>query len=258
MMPGWEAADLERVLSLAPLVLAPFIGSFLSVLVVRLPKGVKVGWSRSRCQACGHVLGVVDLIPLLSWLALRGRCRHCGQAIGPMYLFLELAALAIAIWAFATLDGWLLWATCVLGWTLLGLAVLDHYNMILPDALTLPLLIVGLGVAVLIDPAKLPAHGIGVIVGYFAFAGIGWLYARFRGRAGLGMGDAKLLAAGGAWLSWLALPSVVFIAAALALGVALVASVAGRVAMMDKRIPFGPYLASAIWITWLYGPLTIG
>ena len=156
------------------------------------------------------------------------------------------------------LSGWLLWASLALGWTLLTLAAIDLRHYLLPDRLTLPLIPAGLATAYLIDPAKLPLHAIGAAAGFIAFAAIAWAYRRLRGRAGLGLGDGKLLAAAGAWLGWPALPGLVAVAAALALAVALARAVTGERLAAATRVAFGPYLALALWLFWLYGPLELG
>jgi leader peptidase (prepilin peptidase)/N-methyltransferase len=154
-------------------------------------------------------------------------------------------------------SGWLLWASLALGWTLLALAAIDLRHYLLPDTLTLPLLALGLAVAWLIEPARLGAHALGAAAGFVGFAVIAWLYQRLREREGLGRGDAKLLAAGGAWLGWQALPSVVALAAAVALAVALAGALRGGKLGPTTRIAFGPHLALAIWLVWLYGPLVL-
>jgi leader peptidase (prepilin peptidase) / N-methyltransferase len=155
----------------------------------------------------------------------------------------------------AGLSGWLLWASLALGWTLLALAAIDIRHYWLPDRLTLPLIPAGLLVAWLVDPAALAGHAIGALAGFLAFAGIAWAYRQLRRRAGLGLGDAKLLAAAGAWLGWPALPGLVVVAAGLALAVALVRAASGERLGAASRIAFGPYLALALWLFWLYGPL---
>jgi leader peptidase (prepilin peptidase)/N-methyltransferase len=121
--------------------------------------------------------------------------------------------------------------------------------------LTLPLIPAGLALAYLIEPGRLSDHAIGAGAGLVGFALIAWLYRRLRGREGLGLGDAKLLGAGGAWLGWQALPSVVALGAAIALALALAGATAGGKLSATTRIAFGPYLALAIWVVWLYGPL---
>ena len=240
------------------LVASPFVGSFVALLVIRLPRGEPILIGRSACPACGRRLRPLDLVPLLNWLLLRGRCRTCGSAITGFYTAMELASLVIALWATTLFSGWLLWASCLLGWSLLALAAIDWRDGLLPDTLTLPLLLAGLAVIAGLDTARLPAHTFGAVAGYLGFATIGFLYARVRRRDGLGLGDAKLLAAAGAWLSWEGLPSVILVAALTALAVTLVQSANRGTLRADRRIAFGPYLSLAIWLVWLYGPLVIG
>ena len=246
---------------LAPLfllLLAPVAGSFLGTLAVRLPKGETVVFDRSRCAACGRTLGPRDLVPILSWLVTRGRCRHCGAAVSRFYPAVELAALGIAVWVLAVLPGWLAWAGAGLGWVLLTLAVIDARHTLLPDVLTLPLIPAGLLVAWAVAPPQVVDHAIGAVAGFAVFAAIAWAYRRVRGREGLGLGDAKLLAAGGAWAGWMGLASIVVWASVLALIAALVSGGIRGTLSAKMPIPFGPFLALGIWLTWLYGPLRIG
>ena len=245
----------ESALSL-PIILAsaPCFGSFVGLAADRLPGRRSVLGGRSCCDSCKRILRWPDLIPIASWLALQGRCRHCGAAIGCTPLLAELAALVIAVWAWFILPMPQLIAGLVLGWSLLLLALIDLRHMLLPDRITLPLLALGLAVTALIEPARLPAHVIGAAAAYLGLALVARLYAQLRGRAGLGGGDGKLLAALGAWLGWEALPSVLLIAGIAGL---LFAAAAGRLAPSD-RIAFGPALGLAGWIVWLHGPLTVG
>jgi leader peptidase (prepilin peptidase) / N-methyltransferase len=244
--------------ALLALLVSPFVGSFLGVVILRMPAGRPILLARSVCDQCGRTLRLADLIPLASYLLRRGRCA-CGQSrLSIFYPGIELGALAIAATAAAVLSGWLLWASLALGWTLLTLAAIDLRHYWLPDRLTLPLIPAGLLVAWLIDPARLIDHAIGALAGFLAFAGIAWAYRRLRRRAGLGLGDAKLLAAAGAWLGWPALPGLVVVAAAAALAVALVRAAFGERLAGATRIAFGPYLAAAFWLLWLYGPLVLG
>jgi leader peptidase (prepilin peptidase)/N-methyltransferase len=239
------------------LLVSPFVGSFLGIVILRLPEGRPILFGRSVCDQCGRTLRVADLIPFASWLLRRGRCA-CGEArLGVFYPAIELAALAVAASAAAVLSGWLLWASLALGWTLLAIAGIDQRQYWLPDGLNLPLIPAGLLVAWLVEPGKLLCHGIGALAGFFAFAGIAWAYRRLRRRAGLGLGDAKLLAAAGAWLGWPALPGLVVVAAMLALTVALARAACGEHLDAATRIAFGPYLAIALWLFWLYGPLVL-
>ncbi|HYZ34560.1 MAG TPA: A24 family peptidase [Crenalkalicoccus sp.] len=242
--------------SLAFLLLAaPCVGSFLGTLILRLPRGRPVLLARSACPCCGSRLGPRDLVPLLSWLATRGQCRHCGARIPAFYPGIELAALGIALWAAAVMPEAALPAGCLLGWGLLALAVIDRREFLLPDALTLPLVAAGLAVAVWLDPAAWPAHAAGAALGWATFAGLAALYRSLRGVDGLGGGDARLLAAGGAWLGWAALPGVVLVASLFGLAEALLRRAAGERLGGSDRIAFGAWLALAIWLAWLYGPL---
>ncbi len=238
--------------------LAPFIGSFLGVVIVRMPAGDGFVTGRSRCPACGHPLGVRDLVPVVSWLACRGRCRYCGAGLSRFYPLIEMAAMLVAVWAASVVTAPVLLPTCVLGWTLLTLAVIDQRHLILPDAVTLPLMVGGLVIAALLPEADWRDHLVGAGAGFAVFAAVAAGYRRLRGREGLGGGDAKLLAAGGAWVSWTGLASVVFLAAVLGLAAALVDRWRRPGQPAEQAIPFGPYLCAAIWCTWLYGPLEMG
>jgi leader peptidase (prepilin peptidase) / N-methyltransferase len=240
------------------ILLAPFIGSFLGVLIVRLPEERPVAVARSACESCHHPLGPLDLVPIASYVVSRGKCRHCGAPIGRFHLLIELAALVPAIWAASLDDGTRLWADCVLGWTLLALSWIDWRHMILPDALTLPLVLAGLGAGWLFDPDNISDHAIGAAIGWLLFRGVAWGYRLARGRDGLGEGDAKLLAASGAWVTWMGLPEVMLVAALTGLAVALAGKLAGRKMEAQTAIPFGPCLAFATWLAWLYGPLLLG
>lgn len=241
-----------------PLVVAPFVGSFLGVLITRLPAGQAVVISRSRCTWCGHPLGMRDLVPVLSWLVLRRRCRHCGSPIGWLYPNIELAAVLVPLWAATEVDGWLLWVSCGLGWVLLTLAIIDARDLILPDVLTLPLIGAGLLVAALLDRSSVSEHALAAGIGYSVFWLVARCYRMVRGREGLGMGDAKLLAAAGAWVSWPGLPGVVLIGAISALAVTVLKIIVSTASAETERVPFGLYLCCATWIAWLYGPLILG
>lgn len=240
---------------LLPVLAAPFVGSFLGVLIARLPVGQPVAMARSRCETCRRTLGPLDLVPLFSYVALRGRCRTCRAPIGGQHLAIELAALGVALWALtAGTEPVRLWIDCGLGWTLLTLAWIDWRHLRLPDTLTLPLLLAGLAVTWLEAPEDVTDHAIGALAGYLGFRLLAWTYRTLRGRDGLGLGDAKLLAAGGAWLGWMALPHVIVIAAVCGIVVAL--AVTARRGRLDgaAMIPFGPCLAFSIWVMWLYAP----
>ena len=223
---------------------APFVGSFVSLLTHRLPAGEAWVLGRSRCRACGGTLAVRDLVPVLGWLANGGRCRVCAAPVSPLYPLLELAALGIAGWAAWVLPAPLLPFGCLLGWALLALAAIDARHLLLPDGLTLPLIPLGLAQA----SERLVEHALGAVLGYLVFAAIAAAYRRLRHREGLGLGDAKLLAAAGAWVSWSGLPSVVLIAAISGLTTAVVLRLSHR-----DRLAFGPHLCLGLWLVWLYG-----
>lgn len=251
-------ATLNELLDLAPILAAPFIGSFLGVLVLRLPAGLPVCAARSRCDHCEEQLAARDLVPLLSWLISRARCRFCTKPLSIFYPGIELAALLVALWAGTELTGWLLWVGCGLGWCLLALSVTDQRVMLLPDAFTLPLIPAGLLVVWAINASALPDHIIGAVAAPAVLLAIRKGYRKLRGHEGLGMGDVKLMAAAGAWLSWQALPSVLLISTVSGLVLVLVRMLLSRSLQSDERIPFGPCICLAIWSVWLYGPIEPG
>jgi len=237
------------------IVIAPFIGSFLGVLATRVPKGQPAVRGRSACPTCGHQLAARDLIPVLSWVLQRRRCRYCGTAIDLFYPSIELGAVLIAAAASWRFSGWLLWVSCGLGWTLLLIAAIDYLCMVIPDKLTFPLIAAGLAVAYVADYDGIARHALGAAVGFLAFAGLGWFYRWFRGRDGLGLGDAKLLGASGSWVSITGLPSVVLLSAVAALLAVFMAALAGRQVYSDDKLPFGTYLCLGTYAVWLLGPL---
>lgn len=238
---------------IGPALAAPFAGSLLGVLVRRLPAGRPVMIARSACDHCHTALGARDLVPLVSYAMLRGRCRQCGAPIGAFHLAMELGCVAVALWAALVFDGDALWASCALGWMLLGLAVCDWETGLLPDGLTLPLLLLGLGATAWLWPPELTDHALAATAGYLIFRGVALGYRLLRGRDGLGGGDAKLLAASGAWLGLAALSWVVLIAACAGLALAGGLALRGRALSGRMVLPFGPPLALATWLIWLYG-----
>lgn len=250
-------SELQLFAALLLVVGAPAVGSFLCVVADRLPAGRPIVGGRSACEHCGHRLGFRDLVPVLSWLASRGRCRMCGASIGFRYPAIELAATGIAVWSLMVLPGWLAGAGAVLGWTLLTLAIIDWRHLVLPDRLTLPLVVAGLAVAWAIEPTKLVDHGAGALIGYVVIVAIAAAYRHWRKREGIGMGDAKLFAAAGAWVGWQGLSSVLLASAAAGLAVALIEARLTRRLAADRERPFGPYIAGALWLTWLYGPIAV-
>lgn len=237
----------------AALLMAPFIGSFLGVLILRLPAGRSVVWSRSRCDTCGAPVQPWDLVPIVSFLMLRGRCRDCGGRIGRMHLAIEVASLLIPLWAqtVETDIGWF-WADCLLGWTLLALAWTDVHDLILPDALTLPLTLAGLATTYTLERSATFDHALGACLGYLSFRVIEILYRRLRKRDGLGQGDAKLMAAAGAWVGWALLPLLVVGAAVGGIVLALVSAHRRSASASEILIPFGASIACSLWLVRLY------
>lgn len=240
------------------LLLAPFVGSFLGVVVMRhtAPASILVG--RSACEACGDRLGAADLVPVLSWTMLGGKCRSCGARVSLFYPAIELAALGVVAWAALATTEPVFWASCLLGWTLLALAATDIRYFVLPDFLTLPLIVAGLGINAWLDASSVTDCVIGAAAGYLFVRLLRFSYRSLRGREGMGLGDAKLLAAAGAWVSWQGLPSVVVVASVLALLVVLSLSLRGGKIDPAQHVPFGAFLSAGLWIVWLYGPLTGG
>ncbi|HET9668177.1 MAG TPA: A24 family peptidase [Casimicrobiaceae bacterium] len=263
------------------LVVGLCVGSFLNVVVHRLPKMMERAWRaecaemrgeavpvetparynlavpRSSCPECGHAIKAIENIPIVSYLALRGACSACRKPISARYPLVEaLGGLlaACAIWRFGL--SWHGVAACVLLWTLIALTFIDFDTQFLPDNLTLPLLWAGL-LANLFDLfVPLRDAVIGAIAGYLALWIVYWLFRLIRGKEGMGYGDFKLLAALGAWLGWQMLPLIVLLSSVVGafIGISLIVF-KGR----DHDIPlaFGPYLAIAGGIALFYGPTIV-
>ncbi|SEQ51209.1 leader peptidase (prepilin peptidase) / N-methyltransferase [Solimonas aquatica] len=252
------------------------VGSFLNVLILRLPPLLEYAWRLearavlelpetetppadlfqpgSHCPHCKTPLRPWQNIPLLSFLLLRGRCAHCAARISLQYPLVELAAALMAlacVWRFGYSPQ--LAAALLLSWTLLALAVMDFQTLLLPDALTLPLLWLGLLAALVPIYAPLPAALLGAAFGYLSLWSLYWLFRLATGKEGMGYGDFKLLALLGAWLGWQALPAIVLLSSISAALVGIVLIVLRR-AGRHSAIPFGPYLAAAGWLVLVFGP----
>lgn len=243
------------MLSLFVLAASPAVGSFIGVVVDRTERREGFVSGRSRCDHCGAVLGVRDLVPLLSWLAAGGRSRCCGRPLRTFLPAVEGAAVAVALWSVLAAWGPVGALTAVLGWWLLALALIDLREYRLPDAGTLPLLAAGLAVSAAGLTGPLWAHLLGAVLGYASLAGLAYAYRRLRGIDGLGLGDAKLLAAGGAWAGAAALPSILLWAGLSGLAAAAALALAGRPMGAQTALPFGPGLALGLFLTWTLGPL---
>ncbi|OYY68221.1 A24 family peptidase [Sphingomonas sp. 28-63-12] len=228
-------------------VLGAILGSFIAAMVIRWPLGRSLLVGRSHCDACNAVLGPVDLVPLVSALAMRGRCRHCAAPIDPLHWRIELAALGVGVAAGALVAGPMAVAAAVFGWLLLALAALDITDFWLPDALTLTLALAGLATGWLGIAPPLLDRMIGGAAGFGALWAVGAAYKAYRGHDGLGGGDPKLLGAIGLWLGWRMLPVVVVVASMAGLGVALFWLATGRGVARDDQLPFGALLAVAAY-----------
>lgn len=241
--------------ALALLVAAPIVGSFLGVVIQRLPDGGQIVAGRSKCPHCGVALAARDLVPVASWLAARGRCRYCAAWLGWFYPGVELASLAIALISLAVDHGVMAWVDWAFGCWLLTLGWIDLRRWILPDALTLPLIFAGMAVTWEFSHGDWHDRSAGVVCGFLFLWGVAACYRYWRGRDGLGLGDAKLFAACGAWVGLSGLPSVLLAAAVAALLTAGAMRLAGKEIGRHSALQFGPFLAAGGWAVWLFGPL---
>jgi len=254
------------------------VGSFLNVVIHRIPKMMEQQFRqecqlidapidapmpqatcynlivpRSACPSCGHAISVLENIPVISYLILKGRCRGCKIRISPRYPLVEL--LCATLTAVAGLHFGVTItaiAAILLTWFLIALVFIDADTYLLPDSITLPLLWLGLlfnlnNVFVPLDQAV-----IGAVAGYLVLWSVYWIFKLITGKEGMGYGDFKLLAALGAWFGWQALPSVILLSSisGAVIGIAL-AILAKR--GMGKPMPFGPYLGIAGWLTLIFG-----
>lgn len=232
-------------------ILGAVFGSFIATLAIRWPQGRSVAAGRSACDRCGRVLGATELVPLASFLLLRGRCRSCGSPIAVGHVATEALGMAIGVAAGAIAPGWdgVAGATC--GWLLLALGAIDLAAFWLPDRLTATFAVVALAGGVAGIAPDLNARLIGGFGGFAALWLVALLYQRLRGRVGLGGGDPKLFGAIGLWLSWRALPSVLLIAALAGLAVVLAMAAVGRRPAATDRLPLGTFLAAAAILCWM-------
>ena len=248
VIPMWLSAVLAAVLG-------AIVGSFLGAALIRLPRGESVVSGRSRCDGCGRALSLAELVPIVSYLILRGRCRACRVRIDPWQFAAEAGGALVGLaCALAARDAAMLGIGLVLGWQLLLLGLLDLRHMWLPDRLVALLAVTGLVPAVLAaasDVRLLAGPLLGAALGF----GLLWLAARFyrgwRGREGLGAGDPKLLGAIGLWLGPLGVVETL-LGASLA-GLAAVAGliVARRAPTGETALPLGTLLALAGFAVYL-------
>jgi leader peptidase (prepilin peptidase)/N-methyltransferase len=248
------------------------IGSFLNVVIHRLPRMLEAEWSAmedtapitpynlsrpgSHCPHCQHPLRWTENIPLLSFVRLKGRCAHCMGPISWRYPVIEVLTAALFVGVFAQHD-WTLQAAAWAGFAaaLLALAAIDADTSLLPDAITQPLTWSGLLVASLgLTGTTLNDALWGATVGYLFLWSVHWLFKWATDKEGMGQGDFKLLAALGAWLGWQSLLSLVMIASIAGVLVGVWWRFRGRLAP-DEQMPFGPYLVLAGWWVMALGPL---
>jgi len=252
------------------------VGSFLNVVILRLPKRLEHDWrsqarellgheqngevappdlvrTGSHCPSCKHKLAALDNIPLVSWLALRGRCRYCGVRISWQYPLVELlTALASAAIAWKLGFGWPLAAGLVFTWILIAASGIDARTQLLPDQLTLPLLWLGLLLS-LVSMFVTPTIAIvGAAIGYLSLWSVYWLFKLATGKEGMGYGDFKLLGALGAWMGPMSLLPIVLLSSLIG---ALVGGTMLALRGQDRStpIPFGPFIAAAGWVWFVLG-----
>ena len=270
----------EFIAALA-LILGLLIGSFLNVVIYRVPKMMEHQWAaecaeldgvtaqptekfnlltpRSRCSSCGHLIRWYENIPVLSYVFLRGKCSTCHEPYGIRYPLIEAATGGLFFFC-AWQWGWtmttLVW--CGFSAMLLALAVIDWDTTLLPDDLTLPLLWAGLIAAALQwNPAvDLSSALWGVVAGYLSLWGVYWAFKLVTGKEGMGYGDFKLFAALGAWFGWTALVPMILMASVIgaAVGIGMKFSSSLR---EGGYVPFGPFLAGAGFTAMIFGPQSI-
>ena len=261
------------------LLLGLMVGSFLNVVIYRLPKMMESGWRqqcaelrgdepapqttfnlivpRSACPHCNYAISAWENIPIVSYLLLRGKCKGCGANISPRYPIIEAISgilCAYAAWHFGF--GLAAAGALLFIWALLALTAIDFNTQLLPDDITLPLLWLGLLFNLFGIFASLHSAVLGAMFGYLALWGVYWLFKLVTGKEGMGYGDFKLLAALGAWMGWQMLPLIILLSS-------LVGAVAGITLIVAAKhgrsvpIPFGPYLAGGGLIALFWGkPLT--
>jgi leader peptidase (prepilin peptidase)/N-methyltransferase len=251
------------------------IGSFLNVVIYRLPKMMQAEWQAqcaeldgrdaapaprfnllvpgSHCPACKTPLRIRDNLPLLSYFASGRKCAHCGAAISARYPVVEALTAVLSAWV-AWRFGFGLAGLAALAFTfaLIALTFIDADTTLLPDSLTLPLLWAGLLLNVKGTFVPLPDAVIGAAAGYLVLWSIYWLFKLATGKEGMGYGDFKLLAALGAWFGWKMLLPIVLLSSVVGAAVGIVLLVLARRGR-DIPIPFGPYLAAAGFIVLIYG-----
>jgi leader peptidase (prepilin peptidase)/N-methyltransferase len=232
------------------------IGSFIGTALVRLPEGRSVLAGRSACDACAAPIAARDLVPLVSWLMLRGQCRHCGAAIGVWQPFAEIAGAVIGGAAVLLAPPGLALPAMLLGWQLLLLALIDAHHLWLPRPLTAILAASGAGFAGLrawqeASFAPLAVAAAGGLIGFVMLWGVARGYRMLRGREGMGGGDPPLLGAIGVWLGPMGVIGTVIGASLIGMVAALAMLLARRPLAADTALPLGTLMAAAGWAIFL-------
>ncbi|MCF8471668.1 MAG: prepilin peptidase [Sphingomonadaceae bacterium] len=219
-------------------------GSFIAALCSRWPRGERVSDGRSHCDDCQTPLGAKDLVPILSYLWLRGKCRHCGHSIGISVLYIELASAAIGLFAVLFLSGGQALAAAVFGWLLLPLVILDYQKLWLPNQLVLALAIAGVCAGAFLTPEiNWLDRILGGIFGFLALEAIRQAFRKMRQVEGMGGGDPKLFGAIGLWLGWQGLPMTLLLATLFGfLCIALAFALSRK---SPQQLPFGAYMGMA-------------
>ena len=258
----------ESLLYLITVVVALMVGSFLNVVIVRVPQQLQWRWHGrpeglpkptgiagpvSRCPSCQQPIRWRDNLPLVSFLILKGRCRSCEAAISGRYPLVEALCAGLSLVVVIVMGvQWSTLAALVFTWVLIALAFIDLEHFLLPDRLTLPLLAIGLGV----NAGNTFTDLISALVGAAAGYGVLWIvFHGFRiltGKEGMGHGDFKLLAALGAWMGWQMLPLIVLLSAGTGAIIGITMLILQR-QQRGQQIPFGPYLAGGGWLALLWG-----
>ena len=232
-------------------VLGAMIGSFLATMVIRWPRGDSVAAGRSACDACGRVLGPIDLLPVAGFLIRCGRCVACAAPIDRRHIAIELACAGVGAASLALAPGVVGLAGALFGWLLIALAALDAEHFWLPDPLVAAVALTGLAGGALGSPPDMFARLIGGAIGFGALLLVAVAYRALRGRRGMGGGDPKLLGAIGLNLGWHALPFVLLGASLTGLLLVGLARLRGQAIRADRPVAFGALLAITAWPLWL-------
>jgi len=238
------------------LIILPFsacIGSFMGVVIFRMPRHIPFVSGRSYCESCHRALPTWSMVPVLSFLVLRGRCHYCSAPIRREILAVELTTMVtsgLVAWLSPSLADLCFGLTLTCGLLVLGWIDAEHFY--LPDVISLPLLLLGLLETGWLYPEALAQHALAAIIGYASLTILNIIYRALRHTDGIGQGDAKLLALAGAWIGWATLPDILAAGAMIGLMVVLYWRLTRRAELSATlRIPFGTCLAPAIFIAYL-------